>query len=102
MPSNAIVSYSATMCRPDTCAVAIRPEAIVLEAAAAGRNQMKGTIDEVHFLGSVVRIRVRFGANAIKLDPFNNPALPPPARGSDVTVSFSREDVLVLDGAEAA
>ena len=86
----------------DACAIAIRPEAIVLEGATGGRNQMKGTIEEVHFLGSVVRINVRFGDNAIKLDTFNNPALPPPARGSNVTVSFAREDVLVLDGAEAA
>ncbi len=61
---------------------------------------MAGTIEEVSFLGSVVRIRVRFQENAISLDTFNNPNAAPPARGAQVTVSFGREDLLVLEGAE--
>ena len=44
--------------------VALRPEAIVLGAAPATATSMQGTIEEVSFLGSVVRIRVRFGENA--------------------------------------
>ena len=64
------------------------------------RNQLHGTIEEVHFLGSVVRIRVRFKENAVSLDTFNNPNAPPPERGQPVTVSFAREDLLVLEGAE--
>jgi len=47
-----------------------------------------------------VRIRVRFQENAISLDTFNNPNATPPARGTRVTVSFGREDLLVLEGAE--
>ncbi len=39
--------------------------------------------------------------NAISLDTFNNPNAPPPRRGEPATVSFAREDLLVLDGAEA-
>ncbi len=42
---------------------------------------MDGTIEEVSFLGSVVRIRVRFGDNAVSIDTFNNPGIAPPARG---------------------
>jgi len=49
----------------------------------------------------VVRIRVRFKDNAISLDTFNNPNVTPPARGAQVTVSFGREDLLVLEGAES-
>jgi putative spermidine/putrescine transport system ATP-binding protein len=98
------------------CLSALRPEAVSLhksemqEAAAIAstfakdsgpRNRLQGTVEEVSFLGSVVRIRVRFKDNAVSLDTFNNPNALPPERGSAVTVSFGREDVLVLEGAEA-
>lgn len=100
----------------EACTVALRPEAATLhqtemqEAAkiassfakeSGPRNRMVGTIEEVSFLGSVVRIRVRFQDNAISLDTFNNPNATPPARGSQVTVSYGREDLLVLEGADA-
>jgi putative spermidine/putrescine transport system ATP-binding protein len=99
----------------EACAAALRPEAAILhqtelhEAAkiassfareSGPRNRMVGTVEEVSFLGSVVRIRVRFEENAISLDTFNNPNAIPPARGSRVTVSFGREDLLVLEGAD--
>ena len=49
-----------------TCAVALRPEAARLESSATppaeGRNRLEGTIEEVSFLGSVVRLRLRVGA----------------------------------------
>jgi putative spermidine/putrescine transport system ATP-binding protein len=81
--------------------VALRPEAVSLADAGGERNRMRGTIEEVNFLGSVVRIRVRFKENAISLDTFNNPSVAPPQRGQPVTVCFAREDLLVLEGAEA-
>eukprot|EP01037_Dinobryon_pediforme_P011772 gene11772-11863_t len=76
--------------------LALRPEAVALTPDAARTNQLKGTIDEVHFLGSVVRIRVKFGANTVSFDTFNSPASPPPERGTDVTLYFSPDDILVL------
>ena len=81
----------------DVRSIALRPEAILLNGVGEGRNRMNGKIDEVSFLGAVVRIRVRFAENAISLDTFNSPGAPPPARGEQVTVSFATEDVLVLD-----
>jgi putative spermidine/putrescine transport system ATP-binding protein len=63
---------------------------------------MQGTIEEVNFLGAVVRIRVRFGDSAISLDTFNNPNAPPPKRGEAITVSFAPADLLVLDSPGAA
>jgi putative spermidine/putrescine transport system ATP-binding protein len=84
----------------EVCSVALRPEAISLEERGGERNRMKGTIEEVNFLGSVVRIRVRFKENAVSLDTFNSPGAPPPKRGEAVTVSFAPEDLLVLEGAE--
>ena len=59
---------------------------------------MQGTIEEVAFLGSVVRIRVRFGENAVLLDTFNNPGVAPPARGAKAVVSFGRDDLLAPRG----
>ena len=80
--------------------MALRPEAVTLNNPGDGRNWMHGTIEEVSFLGSVVRIRVRFKESAISLDTFNNPSVAPPQRGQPATVSFAREDLLVLEGAE--
>jgi putative spermidine/putrescine transport system ATP-binding protein len=81
----------------ETRAVALRPEIVALGEGAGGGNRMRGTVEDVNFLGSIVRVRVRFTENAISLDTFNNPNLAPPARGQVLTVSFPREAVLVLD-----
>ncbi|HEY7687421.1 MAG TPA: ABC transporter ATP-binding protein [Dongiaceae bacterium] len=86
----------------DLRSVALRPEAVSLQARNGHGNSLRGVIEEVSFLGSVVRIRVQFKDNSISLDTFNNPGLPPPERGSAVTVNFAPEDLLVLEGAEPA
>jgi putative spermidine/putrescine transport system ATP-binding protein len=83
----------------DRRSIALRPEAIRLDGADGGRNPLRGEIDEVSFLGAVVRVRVRFADERLSLDTFNSPGAPPPARGSSVIVSFAPEDVLVLDDA---
>ena len=81
--------------------VALRPEAVSLDDVDGAHNKMRGTIEEVSFLGAIVRIRVRFKENAISLDTFNDPGTSPPQRGQPATVGFAREDLLVLEGAEA-
>ncbi|SHH04569.1 putative spermidine/putrescine transport system ATP-binding protein [Kaistia soli DSM 19436] len=83
----------------DALAVALRPEALSIGRANGSSNNLEGTIDEVHFLGSVVRIRVRFKESAVSLDTFNRPNAAPPERGQPITVNFGREDILVLEGA---
>jgi putative spermidine/putrescine transport system ATP-binding protein len=77
--------------------VALRPEAVTINGEAVGRNAMDGVIEEVSFLGAVVRTRVRFGTHAISLDSFNQPGIKPPDKGAPVRVSFAREDLLVLE-----
>jgi putative spermidine/putrescine transport system ATP-binding protein len=79
--------------------VALRPEAMVINKMNGQGNHLKGTIEEVNFLGAVVRIRVRFNESAVEIDTFNSPNAPPPRRGDAVTVSFAPEDVLLLEGA---
>jgi putative spermidine/putrescine transport system ATP-binding protein len=83
--------------RGATLSVALRPEAVLLAGAGGMRNKLDGTIEEVDFLGSVVRVRVRFAENAVSLDTFNNPNAPPPRHGDKVTISFAPEDLLVLE-----
>jgi putative spermidine/putrescine transport system ATP-binding protein len=83
----------------DVRTVALRPEAATLGDTGDGTNRMTGKIEEVSFLGSVVRIRVRLGDSAISLDTFNNPNVAPPRRGQPVTVSFTREDIQPVEAA---
>ena len=80
-----------------TRALAIRPEAIALEAPTPGRNSLAATVEEVNFLGAVVRIRVRMGAVAISLDVFNDPHRTLPQRGENITLGFSFDNLLVLE-----
>jgi putative spermidine/putrescine transport system ATP-binding protein len=87
----------------DAVTIALRPEIISL-GTGGGANQLTGAIDDVMFLGAVVRVRVRFSADdsVISFDTFNNPNLAVPDRGSAVTISFPPEACLVLDRAEVA
>jgi putative spermidine/putrescine transport system ATP-binding protein len=89
----------------ERCSVALRPEVARLEDAAmpcpGGRNRLEGVIEEVSFLGAVVRLRLRLGEATVALDTFNNPGAPPPQRGTAATVGFARDDLLVLDDGAA-
>jgi putative spermidine/putrescine transport system ATP-binding protein len=77
--------------------LAVRPEAIVLEAPANGRNTLAATVEEVNFLGAVVRIRARVNEAVISLDIFNDPNRRLPERGQPVALGFSHENLLVLE-----
>jgi putative spermidine/putrescine transport system ATP-binding protein len=77
--------------------LALRPEAIVLEPASPGRNTLNATVEEVNFLGAVVRIRTRVKDAVISLDVFNDPNRGLPERGQPVSLGFSHENLLVLE-----
>jgi len=80
-----------------TRALAIRPEAIVLEPPTSGRNSLAAMVEDVDFLGAVVRIRVRMDAVVISLDVFNDPHRALPQRGENITLGFSFDNLLVLE-----
>jgi len=82
----------------DVLSLALRPEAISLGRRPGNDAVLSGEIAEVHFLGSVIRVRVNLGSSAVSLDTFNSPAAPPPMVGDKAEVSFKAGDVLVLDG----
>ena len=76
--------------------LALRPETVALGRAEGHDVVLAGRIAEVHFLGSVIRIRVMVGGQTLSLDTFNQPDRPPPAIGASVEVSISDRDLLVL------
>ena len=73
----------------DTLSLALRPEAISLGKQPGRDASIGGLISEVSFLGSVIRVRVGLGKDAVSLDTFNNPAKPPPMVGEKTEISFS-------------
>jgi putative spermidine/putrescine transport system ATP-binding protein len=83
--------------------VAIRPEGIEL-GTDGGTNRLTGTVEDVSFLGSIVRTRLRLheDGTTLSLDTFNDPNLMPPSIDTSVTVSFPPEACLVLARPTAA
>ena len=57
---------------------------------------LDGTVAEVSFLGSVIRLKVRLGENAIEVDTFNDQRTPPPVIDQKVRLTLSGQDVFVL------
>ncbi len=81
----------------DVRAMALRPEALRLGAGGDDRNTLKGVIEEVAFLGAVVRLRVRLAQTAVIVDTFNSGSGELPARGQSVAINFSCDDLIVLE-----
>jgi putative spermidine/putrescine transport system ATP-binding protein len=86
--------------------LAVRPEGIALGDGEPGSNRLTGTVEDINFLGSIVRIRMRLGegsngqpASVIALDTFNEPHLALPGVGFPVAVSFPPEACFVLGAA---
>jgi len=82
--------------------LALRPEVVTIvrdgdAASVRTANRLHATVDEVTFLGSVVRTRVKLpGGTTLNFDTFNDPHLVVPALGSPVTIGFPAEGCLVL------
>ena len=57
---------------------------------------LDGTITEVNFLGSVIRLTAEVAGTTLAFDTFNSPDAPPPALGDSVKLSLAARDLLVL------
>jgi len=86
--------------------LALRPEGIGLGEGESGENRLHGTVEDINFLGSIVRIRVKVGEGedgatptVIALDAFNEPHLRLPDVDTAVTISFPPEACFVLGAA---
>jgi putative spermidine/putrescine transport system ATP-binding protein len=89
--------------------LALRPEGISLGPGGDVDNRLRGTVEDVNFLGSIVRIRLDLGAVAegappavVALDTFNEPHLKLPDVGEMTTISFPPEACFVLGSAREA
>jgi putative spermidine/putrescine transport system ATP-binding protein len=76
--------------------LSLRPEMISLNNGNADNNHLTGTLTNVIFLGSIVRLVLRIGGEELFLDTFNNPHLALPAIGAAVTAGFPREACILL------
>ncbi|MCF7698994.1 ABC transporter ATP-binding protein [Loktanella sp. M215] len=77
-------------------ALAMRPESATLGAGQPGDVTLTGRITEVQFLGAIIRITADLGKQSLTLDTFNRSETPPPAVGSDVTISLPHSGMVVL------
>lgn len=81
----------------DVVKFSIRPERFSFASELKKDNVLDCTIENITFLGAVVRIQVKIGNAKFNMDTFNNPFLELPKLGSKEQVTCSKEAVLVLE-----
>lgn len=91
------VKFEHTVARKysDTPRLAIRPEEIQI-GEGKGRNKLKGVVESVLFLGSVVRLRVNIADSYLMADLFNERDLVLPRKGDEVMVSFPEQSCWII------
>ena len=75
--------------------LAVRPEELEL-GTAEGSNNVRGAVESITFLGSIVRVRVNTGEATLNADLFNERQLVLPKAGDIVTVNFPPHSAWVL------
>jgi putative spermidine/putrescine transport system ATP-binding protein len=80
----------------DKVRIAIRPERFSFASDGKKINVMDSRIENITFLGSVVRIQVMIGKTKFNMDTFNNPFLELPKIGDLDQVTCSKEAVLII------
>ncbi|MDO8884701.1 MAG: ABC transporter ATP-binding protein [Pseudotabrizicola sp.] len=76
--------------------VALRPEALRLGRLPDAEALLTAKVTDVNFMGSVIRLKADLAGAAVSLDTFNRPDTPPPVVGSEVEVSLSGRDFILL------
>ena len=80
----------------DRVRLSVRPERFSFASEQKKDNVLDCTIENITFLGSVVRIQVMIGNTRFNMDTFNNPFLELPKIGAKEQVTCSKEAVLVF------
>jgi putative spermidine/putrescine transport system ATP-binding protein len=88
--------------RGDKVRIAIRPERFSFASDGKKANVVDCRIENITFLGSVVRIQVLIGGTKFNMDTFNNPFLELPKIGDVDQVTCSKEAVLILGAVDQA
>lgn len=80
----------------DTVSIALRPESSSVGYANGHSNALSATVEDVYFMGSVVRVRTRLAEQQVNVDTFNAAGMIPPKPGEQVTLVFPSEATRVL------
>jgi putative spermidine/putrescine transport system ATP-binding protein len=80
----------------DRVRIAIRPERFSFASEQRKANVVDCQIENITFLGSVVRVHMLIGQTRFSMDTFNYPSLALPSIGEKHQVTCSKEDVLIL------
>lgn len=83
--------------RGEKVMIAIRPERLSFASVEKKANLLDCTIENITFLGSIVRVQVLIGAIMLNMDTFNNPFLELPKIGDKSQITCSLEAVLILN-----
>jgi putative spermidine/putrescine transport system ATP-binding protein len=67
----------------------LRPERLVLDPTDPSFVRLKGTVQTVSFLGSVLRTTVAVGDQSLTVDAFADPRSAQPRVGTEVTVGWA-------------
>lgn len=80
----------------DKVRIAIRPERLNFLSEGKKENVVDAKVENITFLGSVVRLQMTIGNAKFNMDTFNRPSLEVPKIGESRQVTCSRNAVLVL------
>ncbi|MGZ9226655.1 MAG: TOBE domain-containing protein [Anaerolineales bacterium] len=80
----------------DRIRIAIRPERFSFASEVRKANVVDCQIENITFLGAVVRVHLLIGQTSFSMDTFNYPSLELPRIGERNQVTCSREAVLIL------
>lgn len=81
----------------DKVRIAIRPERFSFASEVRKPNVVAARIENITFLGSVVRLSIMIGNQKFHMDTFNYPSLELPKLGATEQVTCSKEAVLIID-----
>lgn len=79
-----------------TIGLALRPEMVHLDQGEGRDIVLSGTVTDVHFMGSVIRIAAEVAGAKVSLDTFNRADTPPPPIGSPARLWVSARDFIIL------
>jgi putative spermidine/putrescine transport system ATP-binding protein len=86
----------------ETVSIALRPETIRIGYTNGHSTALSATVEDVYFMGSVVRVRTRLAEQHVNVDTFNSADMSIPKVGEQVQLAFPAEAARVLTDAASA
>jgi len=80
----------------DKVMIAIRPERLSFLSEGKKENILEGRVENITFLGAVVRIQLKIAGATFNMDTFNRPSLELPQIGDTTQATCSAKAVLML------